>query len=132
MAGPNPFAVFSTLFNIGRHGDAVYSQEELDRVISQILEHSVNGSGAAPPASADTIASLPKKIVDESMLGPEGKAECSICIEPVELGTEVAVLPCEHWFHFVCIEMWLKQHNTCPHCRRSIAETYVKACQMSV
>lgn len=119
MTGPNPLAMLSTLLNFDRHGDAVYSQEELDRVISQLIDQNMNGN-APPPASQDAIRSLPKKNVDEEMLGNEGKAECSICMDPVELGTEVTVLPCKHWFHYNCIEMWLNQHNTCPHCRRPI------------
>ncbi|CAK96392.1 uncharacterized protein An02g02180 [Aspergillus niger] len=98
---------------------AVYSQEELDRVISQLMEQNAN-RGAPPPAPPSAIQSLPKKKVDEEMLGSEGRAECSICMDAVELGTEVTVLPCSHWFHYSCIELWLNQHNTCPHCRRSI------------
>ncbi|RJE17698.1 RING finger domain protein [Aspergillus sclerotialis] len=120
MTGPNPLAMLSTLLNFDRHGDAVYSQEELDRVISQLIDQNMNGT-APPPASQDAIHSLPKKKVDEEMLGSEGKAECSICMDPVEMGTEVTELPCKHWFHFNCIEMWLNQHNTCPHCRRPIS-----------
>ncbi|EAU38065.1 conserved hypothetical protein [Aspergillus terreus NIH2624] len=116
---PNPLAMLSALLNLERHGDAVYSQEELDRVISELVGQNVNGT-APPPASRSAIQSLPKKKVDQEMLGNDGRAECSICMDPVELGTEVTVLPCKHWFHFQCIEMWLNQHNTCPHCRRGI------------
>ena len=116
---PNPLAMLSALLNMERHGDAVYSQEELDRVISELVGQNVNGT-APPPASRSAIQSLPKKKVDQEMLGNDGRAECSICMDPVELGTEVTVLPCKHWFHFQCIEMWLNQHNTCPHCRRGI------------
>jgi E3 ubiquitin-protein ligase RNF115/126 len=104
---------------MGRQGDAVYSQEELDRVISQLIDQNTNG-GAPPPAAQSAIQSLPKRKVDKEMLGNDAKAECSICMDAVALGTEVAVLPCKHWFHFSCIEMWLNQHNTCPHCRRGI------------
>lgn len=127
MAVPNPLAVLQSLLAIPTNGDAVYSQEELDRVISQLIDQSINN--APPPAPEDAIQTLPKQKVDEEMLGPEGKAECSICMEPVQIGTEVAVLPCKHWFHFLCIEAWLKQHNTCPHCRRGIgaAGQYVSA-----
>lgn len=123
MTGPNPLALLSTLLNPNRQGDAVYTQEELDRVISQLFEHNANGT-APPPASQNAIQSLPKKPVDQGMLDSDGKAECSICMDPVELGTEVTVLPCKHWFHYGCIEMWLNQHNTCPHCRRSIDAQY--------
>jgi hypothetical protein len=119
MTGPNPLAMLSTLLNFDRHGDAVYSQEELDRVISQLIDQNLNRTGA-PPAPQSAIRALPKKKVDEEMLGSDGKAECSICMEQVELGTEVAVLHCKHWFHYPCIEAWLSQHNTCPHCRRGI------------
>jgi len=119
VTGPNPLAMLSALLNMDRNGDAVYSQEELDRVISQLIDHNNTGS-APPPASKAAIRSLPTKKVDQEMLGPDGKAECSICMDTVELGTEVTVLPCTHWFHYNCIEAWLSQHNTCPHCRRSI------------
>ncbi|KAF9890711.1 hypothetical protein FE257_005577 [Aspergillus nanangensis] len=118
MDGPNPMALLSTLLNL-RHGDAVYSQEELDRVISQLVDQNVNRT-APPPANQVAIESLPKVCIDKEMLGSEGRAECSICMDPVELGTEVTELPCKHWFHPQCIEMWLNQHNTCPHCRRGI------------
>lgn len=120
MTGPNPLAMLSTLLNFDRNGDAVYSQEELDRVISQLIDQNMNAT-APPPATQEAIQSLPKKKVDNHMLGSEGKAECSICMEQVPLGTEVTVLPCKHWFHYSCIEMWLTQHNTCPHCRRGIS-----------
>lgn len=120
MTGPNPLSILANLLSMGdRHGDAVYSQEELDRVISQLIDQNANGN-APPPAAESAIKSLPKKKVDQEMLGPDHKAECSICMDNVELGTEVAVLPCKHWFHYSCIEAWLSQHNTCPHCRRGI------------
>ncbi|KAF3389494.1 Mitochondria fission 1 protein, partial [Penicillium rolfsii] len=112
----NPFAMLSALM---RNHDAVYSQEELDRVISQLIDQTQQGN-APPPASDAAIRSLPKKKMTQEMMGSDGKAECSICMDPVELDTEVTVLPCTHWFHFDCIQAWLSQHNTCPHCRRSI------------
>jgi hypothetical protein len=114
----HPLSLLATMLGGGRIGDAVYSQEELDRVISQLVDQNMNQG--APPAGETAIRSLPKKIVDDEMLGVERRAECSICMDPVELGSEVTELPCKHWFHGDCIEMWLKQHNTCPHCRRPI------------
>jgi E3 ubiquitin-protein ligase RNF115/126 len=124
MALQNPFALLSALMNMGHNGDAVYSQEELDRVISQLIDHTQQDT-APPPASDTDIDSLPKKKMTREMMGSDGKAECSICMDSVEFGTEVTVLPCTHWFHFDCIKAWLSQHNTCPHCRRSINATGV-------
>ncbi|EED13184.1 RING finger domain protein, putative [Talaromyces stipitatus ATCC 10500] len=117
--GPlHPLSLLATILGGGRIGDAVYSQEELDRVISQLVDQNMNQG--APPAAESAIRSLPKRTVDKEMLGAEGMAECSICMDAVDLGSEVTELPCKHWFHGDCIEMWLKQHNTCPHCRRPI------------
>ncbi|KAI1258874.1 hypothetical protein F5Y18DRAFT_433893 [Xylariaceae sp. FL1019] len=101
------------------HGDAVYSQEALDRIITNLMEANPQ-SNAPAPAPQDAIASLPKKKLNESMLGDEGKGECTICIDDVKLGDEVIVLPCKHWFHEECASLWLKQHNSCPVCRAAI------------
>ncbi|KAI0516734.1 hypothetical protein F5B22DRAFT_178436 [Xylaria bambusicola] len=101
------------------HGDAVYSQEALDRIITNLMEANPQ-SNAPPPATENAIASLPKKKLDEAMLGPELKGECTICIDEVKVGDEVVVLPCRHWFHEECASLWLKQHNSCPVCRAAI------------
>ncbi|KAL8800070.1 MAG: hypothetical protein Q9182_005436 [Xanthomendoza sp. 2 TL-2023] len=123
--GPNGLAglpqLFASILNPANaaHGDVVYSQEALDRIISQFMEQH-NGSTAPGPASAAAIAALPKRKIDQGMLGGDGKAECSVCMDNVELGDEVTVLPCHHWFHDECVSAWLKEHDTCPHCRQGI------------
>ncbi|KAI0203799.1 hypothetical protein F4808DRAFT_415876 [Astrocystis sublimbata] len=101
------------------HGDVVYSQEALDRIITNLMENNPQ-SNAPPPATANAIASLQKKKLDEKMLGSEMKGECTICIDEVNVGDEVMVLPCNHWFHEECASLWLKQHNSCPVCRAAI------------
>ncbi|KAF6828383.1 RING finger domain-containing protein [Colletotrichum plurivorum] len=103
------------------HGDAVYTQEALDRIISTLMEQNTS-SNAAPPATEDALGKLERKKVDEKMLGPDGKTECTICIDDFNVGDDVAVLPCKHWFHDACVVMWLKEHNTCPICRTPIEE----------
>jgi E3 ubiquitin-protein ligase RNF115/126 len=105
----------------GQLGDFVYSQEGLDRIVSQLMEQtaSSNAPGPAPPSD---IENLPRKKVDEEMLGAEHKAECSICMDEVNIGEEVTVLPCKHWFHHQCVSAWLGEHDTCPHCRKSISK----------
>jgi hypothetical protein len=101
------------------HGDGVYTQEALDRIITNLMEANPQ-SNAPPPASAETIAKLPRKKLDEQMLGPELKGECTICIDEMTEGDEALVLPCKHWFHEECAVLWLKEHNTCPICRAPI------------
>jgi len=102
-----------------RSGDAVYSQEALDQIVSELMEHDPASHGPGP-ASADAISALPKKLLDVKELGAEGKAECSVCMDDVFIGTEVVALPCSHWFHEACATAWLSAHNTCPICRKGI------------
>ncbi|KAF4635871.1 hypothetical protein G7Y89_g2208 [Cudoniella acicularis] len=118
---PGLQALFAAMLNPAnaRSGDAVYSQEALDQIISTLMEQhpTSNAPGPAPP---DAIASLPKTKLDEKLLGPEGKGECSVCMDDVYIGTEVVLLPCSHWFHEACASAWLSEHNTCPICRKGI------------
>ncbi|KAL8975522.1 MAG: hypothetical protein Q9197_000260 [Variospora fuerteventurae] len=118
---PGLHQLFASVLNPANaaQGDVVYSEEALDRIISQFME-SQNGSSAPGPASAAAIEALPTKKVEKDMLGTDGKAECSICMDNVELDDEVTVLPCQHWFHGDCVGAWLKEHDTCPHCRQGI------------
>jgi E3 ubiquitin-protein ligase RNF115/126 len=101
-------------------GDAVYSQEALDRIISSLMEQAGPVSTAPGPATTEAIDALPKIHLTKEMLGAELKAECSVCMEDVFLGDEVVSLPCTHWFHQTCATAWLSEHNTCPICRKSI------------
>jgi hypothetical protein len=100
-------------------GDAVYSQEALDQIITNLMEAHPQ-SNAAPPASNEALAGLDRRPVDASMLDGESKTECTICIDDMNVGDLAAFLPCKHWFHEACVVLWLKEHNTCPVCRASI------------
>jgi hypothetical protein len=102
-------------------GDVVYSQEALDRIISNLMETNTS-SNAAPPASDEALAKLERKPVSKEMLANETKTECSICIDDIAEGDTALFLPCKHWFHEKCVVMWLKEHNTCPICRTPIEQ----------
>jgi E3 ubiquitin-protein ligase RNF115/126 len=122
---PHPvFQLFSSMGLMGpggQMGDFVYSQEGLDRIITQLMEQTAT-SNAPGPASQSDIDALPRKEVTEDMLGPEHTAECSICMDEVNIGEQVTVLPCKHWFHHQCVSAWLAEHDTCPHCRKGISK----------
>ncbi|KLU81449.1 hypothetical protein MAPG_00538 [Magnaporthiopsis poae ATCC 64411] len=100
-------------------GDVVTSQQELDRIISNLMEVNPQ-SNAAPPASQAALDKLERKKLDSTMVGSGEKVECTICIDELHQGDEVTVLPCKHWFHGECVVLWLKEHNTCPICRAPI------------
>jgi E3 ubiquitin-protein ligase RNF115/126 len=125
MHGAHPFFQFLTSVGMvganGQMGDFVYSQEGLDRIVTQLMEQTASSNAPGPASQAD-IDNLPRRVVDEKMLGAEHRAECSICMDEVIIGEEVTVLPCNHWFHHPCIGAWLKEHDTCPHCRKGISQ----------
>lgn len=123
-AGNPLFQLFRTMGMVApgtQMGDFVSSQEGLDRIISQLMEQTATSNAPGPATQAD-IDALPRKNVDESMLGDEHKAECSICMDEVNIGEQVTVLPCKHWFHHPCVSAWLLEHDTCPHCRKGITK----------
>ncbi|XP_026575108.1 E3 ubiquitin-protein ligase ZNRF3 [Pseudonaja textilis] len=49
-------------------------------------------------------------------------SDCAICLEKYMDGEELRVIPCAHRFHRKCVDPWLLQHHTCPHCRHNIIE----------
>ncbi|KAJ6656667.1 hypothetical protein lerEdw1_003554, partial [Lerista edwardsae] len=55
-------------------------------------------------------------------LGSSSTADCAICLEKYLDGEELRVIPCTHRFHRKCVDPWLLQHHTCPHCRHNIIE----------
>ncbi|XP_028905253.1 E3 ubiquitin-protein ligase ZNRF3 [Ornithorhynchus anatinus] len=55
-------------------------------------------------------------------LGSSSTSDCAICLEKYIDGEELRVIPCTHRFHKKCVDPWLLQHHTCPHCRHSIIE----------
>lgn len=113
--------LLATLMDPSRavHGDAVYTDEAFARIMTQLMEQHPT-SNAPGPAPEEAISSLKKKKLDEEMLGPELKGECSVCMDDVTVGDEVIVLPCSHWFHEQCASLWLSEHNSCPICRKAI------------
>lgn len=49
--------------------------------------------------------------------------ECVICLEDLEDDQLCRVFPvCKHVFHFSCIDIWLRNHVTCPTCRHCIVD----------
>ena len=50
----------------------------------------------------------------------DAERTCSICLEKFAAGQLARSLPCSHIFHAECIDPWLRQARTCPHCRHNV------------
>ena len=58
------------------------------------------------------IGALPVRKVEST----EAVRTCALCLEDMEVGSEVRTLPCFHFFHASCSEEWLRRENSCPLC----------------
>ncbi|CAI9768067.1 unnamed protein product [Fraxinus pennsylvanica] len=48
----------------------------------------------------------------------DSSVECAVCLCRIDEGNEVKELGCNHLYHRVCIDLWVRYgHRTCPLCR---------------
>ncbi|XP_077247134.1 RING/U-box superfamily protein [Tasmannia lanceolata] len=87
----------------------------LEQLIQQLAENDPNRFGT-PPASNSAIDSLPDIQISEELLASDS-AQCAVCKDTFELGSEGKQMPCKHIYHSDCILPWLALHNSCPVCR---------------
>ncbi|CAN6201433.1 unnamed protein product [Urochloa humidicola] len=126
------------LYMVIRYGRSLLAEW---RLLQAGDAHGAAASAAARPGlSADDIAALPtftyrargapsaSPSPAPSPLGGRGggsgkgrraaAAECVVCLQELEDGDVVRVLPpCRHFFHGGCIDAWLRAHSSCPVCR---------------
>lgn len=47
----------------------------------------------------------------------DGLDPCAVCLSEIKEQETIAILPCRHVFHQVCLQPWFQEHNSCPTCR---------------
>ncbi|MQM08594.1 hypothetical protein Taro_041451 [Colocasia esculenta] len=87
----------------------------LEQLIQQLAENDPNRYGT-PPASKSAVEALPEIKVTGELLASD-EAQCAVCKDTFEVGTDVKQMPCKHIYHKECILPWLELHNSCPVCR---------------
>ncbi|XP_024262331.1 E3 ubiquitin-protein ligase RNF115 isoform X1 [Oncorhynchus tshawytscha] len=126
-------AALSGMFH-SNPGDYAWGQGGLDAVITELLGQFE--STGPPPAEKEMISSLPTVNISQEQTGgfqpsrntkptasmgeEDTRLECPVCREEYTVGESVKQLPCLHYFHSDCIVPWLKLHDTCPVCRKSL------------
>ncbi|KAL5229416.1 hypothetical protein ABZP36_028192 [Zizania latifolia] len=79
----------------------------------------------SPGLDADAIAALPEFAYKREEGGGEDEdedeereRECAVCLCTMADGEAARRLPrCMHLFHRGCVDVWLREHSTCPVCR---------------
>ncbi|KAL3520843.1 hypothetical protein ACH5RR_018992 [Cinchona calisaya] len=67
-------------------------------------------------------ANFPTKKYSDAFFSGENN-QCTVCLADYHKEDTLRILPkCGHFFHAVCIDIWLHHHSTCPVCRLSLRE----------
>lgn len=70
---------------------------------------------------ADAIAALPEFVYTNNGDVDEEERECAVCLAVMAEGEAARRLPrCLHVFHRGCVDVWLREHSTCPVCRAEV------------
>ncbi|KAJ4970541.1 hypothetical protein NE237_003640 [Protea cynaroides] len=67
------------------------------------------------------IATFPTRKFSNDLLASGEDSQCTVCLAEYQEKDVLRILPyCRHSFHVTCIDVWLRQHSTCPVCRISL------------
>lgn len=92
------------------------SEEQLHMLADRLMQMDRQSLGSPPTDEAfvDELKPVTYK------RGDCVEETCSICLDDLEDGQDVMILPCRHGFHPDCISPWLKMHSECPICRHKL------------
>ncbi|KAF7820248.1 RING-H2 finger protein ATL8-like [Senna tora] len=69
------------------------------------------------------VANFPTKKYSDECFSSADDSQCTVCLSEYQGEDVLRILPyCGHFFHVICIDIWLQQHSTCPVCRISLRE----------
>ena len=64
------------------------------------------------------------KKLDDNLVPKEEDDNCIVCCDKYDNQTNVAILPCGHIFHELCIKDWFKVSDICPLGRCKVDEKF--------
>ncbi|NXY15682.1 PJA2 ligase, partial [Atrichornis clamosus] len=99
--------------------------EAVETALAQLESLMFDDEQTHPPATKETIESLPQIAVTSDFNGQEQC--CTICCSEYVEGETITELPCHHLFHKPCVTLWLQRSRTCPVCRHVLAPVLPEA-----
>ncbi|KAK9141985.1 hypothetical protein Syun_011385 [Stephania yunnanensis] len=94
-----------------------YVYDEEAAMQAAMLASAEEASVGFVPASKNAVDNLEKMMLEPNVFGGCEGSSCRICLEDMEIGSEVTRMPCSHVFHPGCIDTWLGTNHVCPLCR---------------
>lgn len=85
-----------------------------------------SGDDISPPNSEGVTSSLDTCTLLTEVTASQSGAQCPCCMESLQAGEEMRVLPCFHPLHAHCAEAWLSTKPICPICRCDIRASLEK------
>ena len=104
--------------NIRSPNTIIYERRELfaDDILSYDISEENNDENIQ-----ELVSYIPIFKVKEKEKSIDNSNKCSICLCEFEIGEEKSTLPCLHYFHFNCIEKWIKRKKYCPICKYQLS-----------
>ncbi|XVE64691.1 hypothetical protein DITRI_Ditri07aG0121500 [Diplodiscus trichospermus] len=85
---------------------------------TQISAIAPRSTSAANGHDSQTIEAYPVTLVGQSWQLPKPNDICPLCLCEYQAKEMLRTIPnCNHYFHVICIDEWLKLNATCPICR---------------
>eukprot|EP01063_Lacrimia_lanifica_P021203 TRINITY_DN28479_c0_g1_i1.p1 TRINITY_DN28479_c0_g1~~TRINITY_DN28479_c0_g1_i1.p1 ORF type:complete len:375 (+),score=69.02 TRINITY_DN28479_c0_g1_i1:91-1215(+) len=100
-------------------------QQDLNQMIfDHVVQMSLRDQGpqGPPPVEHDDLQRLPEIEITRYHLREDANQKCTICLDAFSEGGTAKQLPCGHIFCVGCVDEWLKQHRTCPVCRKEVKD----------
>ena len=115
----------------GRTPSQVGVSQQVRELFPNDLPSSADEEYDEPPAHKGAtwleLRNVQRLTITEDAVSADGHLhglECAICMVAFadKLGKQASMLPCEHAFCEACVGRWLRTHNSCPMCRKRLAE----------
>jgi hypothetical protein len=121
----NPDDYYTETFNLNMND----RNDSLRNILSNIIAYRLATQTLARERTDNSRLSNLRDINNNTELeiftSNEGDEEetCVVCREAIENNSIVRkIKKCGHYFHYKCLDKWLENHLTCPHCRQNIVE----------